>query len=121
MKRKRETSPNADDVPSLIAEYRDAADKTSNTNPTLANAQHHRMHACYKRLKETAEGRDGIAALMEDTSPHVRCWAAAHSLAWARDRACRALMQIRDSKGPCSFDAEITLEQYNKGTLSFDY
>ena len=58
---------------------------------------------------------------MSDTSPHVRCWAAAHSLQWDAPKSRHTLERLRDAGGPCSFDAEMVLAEYEKGTLSFDY
>jgi hypothetical protein len=105
----------------LLAEYREAAEGTSRAEPKQANASHDKMHACYRRLRETDEGRNGISSLMEDGSKHVQCWAAAHSLAWAPGPARERLVALRDSGGPCSFDAEMTLNTFEEGTLTFEY
>jgi hypothetical protein len=120
MKTRDELSDDAS-VPLLLQRYREGAEGTSNPNPKEANASHNRMHSFYKRLRTSEAGRQGIIELMKDPSPHVRCWAAAHSLEWVPMVACEVLRQLRDSKGPRSFDAEITLEEFNKGTLTFDY
>ena len=105
----------------LLSVYRQAAADTSNPDPKQANKSHDMMHICYKRLRQTEEGRAGIVRLFNDLSPHVRCWAAAHGLAWATDEAKVILASLRDAKGPCSFDAGMTLGEFEKGRLSFEY
>jgi hypothetical protein len=108
-------------VQELLALYRQGADGTSASDPKVANNWQRKMHACYKKLRETPEGRAALMALMADPSPHVRCWAGAHSLQWDANRAKATLVDLRESQGPCSFTAEITLEEFAKGKLSFDY
>jgi hypothetical protein len=105
----------------LLSMYRQAAHGTSVRDPDAANRSHDTMHACYKILRQTEEGRRGIVSLMDDVSPHVRLWAAAHSLQWIPDRARACLEALRESGGPGAFDAEITLEEFSKGSLRFDY
>jgi hypothetical protein len=106
---------------SLLAMYRESAEGTSAPDPKTANRSQREMHAAYKKLRATPEGRAGIAALMHDSSPHVRCWAAAHSLGWEATEAKGTLQALRESGGPCSFDAEMTLVAFNDGRLSFEY
>lgn len=105
----------------LLAKYREGAEGTSNPVAKRANASHDKMHSAYKQLHETADGKAGIIALMEDENPHVKCWAAAHSLAWEPERARAVLTALRNSKGACSFDAEIVLQEFEKGKLTFEY
>ena len=95
------------DIPRMLSEYREAAHGTSATDPKLANRSHGVMHGIYKTLRQTDGGRRGILSLTKDSSPHVRLWAAAHSLEWAPDPAREALEALRESGGACSFDAEI--------------
>lgn len=105
----------------LVSGYKQAAEGTSNPDSKQANKSHDVMHIYYKRLRQTEAGRTGIVGLLNDESPHVRCWAAAHSLAWATDEAIATLRALRDAKGPCSFDAEMTLGEFQKGRLNFEY
>jgi hypothetical protein len=107
------------DIADLLARYRQATDGTSSAKPKEANKWHGKMHGAYKKLRESSEGQAAIVRLVEDPSPHVRCWAAAHSLAWQPELAKAALTQLREARGPCSFDAEMTLKQFEKGLLTF--
>ncbi len=105
----------------LIKLYRAAAEGTSNPDPNEANKWYDQVHAIYKQLRRTAEGKDKITELISDPSPNIRMLAAAHSLMWAPDIARKALETLRDSNGPRSFEAKMTLKEFEKGTLMFDY
>ncbi len=106
----------------LTKRYRQGAIGTSDiSNPEKANRYQSQMHDCYKILRETDAGHDAIIALMDDVEPSVRCWAAAHSLKWKPECACKVLRALRDSGGPYSFTAEMTLKEFEKGKLNFDY
>jgi len=83
---------------------------------------HAEMHACYKILRETEEGREAIVGLLHDGDPSVRCSAAAHSLQWEPRLAGQVLEALRDSQqGILSFEAEMVLREHEQGRLSFDY
>ena len=111
-----------DDVQDLLARYRAAASGTTDENSEQQNDSADRVHAYYKSLRETLEGREGIIGLMSDPTPQVRLWAASHSLAWSPDCARRVLEALRDSaEFPTSFTAEMTLAEFDKGALGFDY
>jgi hypothetical protein len=107
----------------LLSSYRAAADQSDDlTDLNQQREAANEVHYYYKKLRDTAEGRAGILKMMEDPSPHVRVWAAAHSLQWAPERARCVLELLRDENVfPYSFDAEMTLEEYAKGRLSFDH
>jgi hypothetical protein len=83
-------------VHKLLVLYREAAEGTTGLDPSVGNKWQQKMHACYKKLRETAEGKAGIIALMADLSPHVRCWAGAHSLQWDSIKAKRTLEIVAD-------------------------
>jgi len=105
----------------ILQRYREAAVRNASSDPSEANKGHDIVHACYKILKETEEGRRGIISLMTDESPYVRGWAAAHSLRWEPGMARHVLEEIRDSGGPGAFSAKWTLIEYDKQRLTFDY
>ena len=108
-------------VRDLIVEYREAAVGAGSGDPKQNNRSVDRLHACYKELREKEEGRAGIIGLISDENPHVRLWAAGHSLHWVPEIARPALEALRDDKGPGSFSAEWTLKVFDEGTLSFEH
>jgi hypothetical protein len=109
-------------VSELLAKYSEAAAGTAETTPNIQNKWADILHECYKSLCKSEEGRRGIIVLMNDGNPNVRLWAASHSLQWTPEAASKVLENLRDAVGfPCSFNAEITLEEFQKGSLSFDY
>jgi hypothetical protein len=109
-------------IRAIIERYRQHAIGTGSiSNPRKCNRHAADLHACYKTLRQSEEGRNSIAYLMFDYEPSVRCWAAAHSLLWRPDTARHVLERLRDSQGPFALDAEMTLEEYDKGRLTFDY
>jgi len=109
-------------IDELIDQYRlNAIGMDNISDPRKSNKCHDKWHACYKILRETEEGRQAIIRLLQDTEPSVRCGAAAHSLQWVQDNARQVLEALRDSKGPCSFEAEMILNEFEKGRLTFDY
>lgn len=114
-------SGSANETSDLLAIYREGAEGTSKSMPAKANKSHDKMHASYKQLRESDAGKSGIMELMEDISPHVRCWAAAHSLEWQPERAKSVLTALCELRGPCSFDAEMVLREFDKGKLNFNY
>lgn len=110
------------DIDNIIRRYRQGAIANSDiSDPKNANKGAKQLHACYRILRESEEGRDALIALMEDQEPSVRCWAAAHCLQWRPGSARPVLEALRDSKEHYSITAEMTLEEYDKGCLTFDY
>jgi hypothetical protein len=69
----------------------------------------------------TPGGRALIARLAIDPDPRVAGWAAADMLVWDPVTARAILAALRDSKGPGSFEAKITLMEFDKGTLNTDW
>jgi len=119
MKRKQQS------IEDLIKIYLESAigHAQATINPKAANKCHDKMHAAYKILRETPEGRKAISNLMSNNAASVRCWAAAHCLAWYPDKARQVLTELQNSNDDWaySFSAEMTLKEFEKGTLSFDY
>jgi hypothetical protein len=115
--------PTAKSVSQLLAEYSEAADIAGDLSDVKRQRKAaKKIHDCYKVLRESEEGRRGIMAVMSDPRPHVRSWAAAHSLQWEPENARQVLEALRNDKVfPYSIDAEMALEQFDKGLLSFDY
>jgi hypothetical protein len=81
-------------------------------------------HAQFKVLRESDEGRAGIAALMHDPNPYVASTAAAHSLLWTPDAAIAVLEAMEGSKDvpwQVQISAKYTLKEWRAGRLSFDW
>jgi len=112
----------AENIEDIITRYRQGAIANSDiSDPKKANKGAKQVHACYELLRESQEGREALIALMGDQEPSVRCWAAAHCLQWKADSAREILESLRESRGHYSITAEVTLEEYDKGRLTFDY
>jgi hypothetical protein len=107
----------------LLAQFRQAAEQAAVlSDPSIQNRAARKVQEYYKLLCTSAEGKAGIMALMEDTNPNVRLCAAARSLQWAPAQARKVLQALcHDKVFPHSFDAEMTLEEFDAGNLSFDY
>jgi hypothetical protein len=110
----------AESLADLLAQYREAAEGTADPEPQVSNKWYDAIRVCYKKLRQTEEGRAGIVGLLSDPSPHVRMAAAAHSLMWSPGVAREVLEALRDSEGTRSFEAKWTLKEYDEGNLSFD-
>jgi hypothetical protein len=103
----------------LILEYQESAMGTADPNPTDANRYARQLIECYKKLRETPSGKEALLELISDENAHVRCWAATHCLEWAPEVAKEELVTLSMGDGPCAFDAQMVLEEFNKGRLSF--
>jgi Domain of unknown function (DUF2019) len=111
-------------IPDALAEYRELVDEwakeLSRGNPRRANRLFDRFKRTSRDLIRSTGGREGIMALMADPNQFVRLVAATESLRWVPERARRVLEAIRDSNGYASFDAEMTLTEYEEGRLKLD-
>jgi hypothetical protein len=107
----------------VVRKYRIAAECAGDlSNPGEQNKWAGHLHTCYKQLRDSDTGRQAIIQLMEDVNLSVRGWAAAHCLQWVPDRARAVLEDIRrQNVFPFSFDAEMVLNEYDNGRLTFDY
>jgi hypothetical protein len=114
-------------VADLVRRYRQAAIEHTRSSdlatcdPDGANRAHDQLHHTYKLLRQTHEGRQALVSLMDDPDPGVRMWAAAHSLQWETEKAKAVLQELIQVGGLLGFEAEMTLKEYAKGRLSFDY
>ena len=103
-----------------IIYYREAAVGTSDPNPKKANKWAKKLIRQHNQLRITQKGRNAISKLMDDPNPHVRCWASSHSLEWNPKVAIATLEELSKSEGPCAFDAQMILSEYQKGNLLFN-
>jgi len=76
------------------------------------------MQRLHLQLRETAEGRDGIAALIEDETLTVRQWSATNALAWVPARARAELEREVEEGGIAAFEAATTLREFDAGRLN---
>jgi Domain of unknown function (DUF2019) len=112
-----------EDAGRMLAEYQQTAlewDAAAN-NASKANRLFKQNHAIYKRLRESPEGREGIAELMTDPARGVQLLAATHSLAWRQVEAIRVLEFIAQSAGLQAVTARYTLKSYREGKLDLDW
>lgn len=72
-------------------------------------------------LRASPEGRAAISALIGDALPTVSHWAASHALFWDEDAARRHLEAERDAGGIGSFNAAMTLREFDAGRLRHDW
>jgi hypothetical protein len=114
---------NHQDIPTLLEAFRTAALAAANlSNAAAQNKASRRVQEIYKELRTTEEGRKAIISLIVDPSPEVRLPAAARCLQWVPAKARSVLEALRDDEiFPYSFDAEMALEEFEKGNLSFEY
>jgi hypothetical protein len=93
-------------IPDLLAEHRETLVQWGKESERLdergavrrANKLFEDTHTQFKVLRESEEGRAGIAALMHDPNPYVASVAAAHSLLWTPDAAATALQAMEQSE-----------------------
>ena len=71
-------------------------------------------------VRESAEGRAAVEALLDDPRPTVRLWAATATLSWDEPRARDVLVEIREKPTPYglnSINAKQTLLALDAGRL----
>lgn len=111
-------------VDHLIAEYRQALvamngiSLEEDRGARNWNRLVHRVQRAQLELRETAEGRAAITALVDDPVPTVAHWAASHSLFWDEAKARHHLEAERAAGG---FGAEMTLQEFDAGRLRHDW
>jgi hypothetical protein len=104
-------------VRTLRTEYRALAVEwgEARDSPDQANRIFKAHHAFYKRIRESAAGREAIIGLLDDPVTAVSVLAATHSLAWEPSRAEQALQEIEQEESPYAVDAKWTLRSYRNG------
>jgi hypothetical protein len=112
------------DVTALLLDYESTAvawDAASWGEPTAANRLFDHLHDLFKQLRETEQGRHGIAKLMNHEKTGVRLQAAAHSLRWEPAEATKVLEEIDSGPGLHGISAKYTLKAFRDGTLNQDW
>jgi hypothetical protein len=114
-------------VPELIAAYRDALVAMDgirlepDTGARRWNRHVHQVQRAQLELRKTHEGRAAITALIDDPVPTVAHWAASHALFWSEVEAQHRLETERRAGGIGSFEAEMTLREFDAGRLRPDW
>ena len=85
------------------------------------NRQVDRRQRAYLRIRSTSSGRALVRRLSLDADPRIRAWAAADLLGWDPEAGRDILTRLRDSGGPGSFEAKMTLTEFERGELSLDW
>jgi len=87
--------------------------------PRKWNRLVHKMQRLQLRLRESAEGRDGITALaLHAPNVSAQSWAAVHALAWDPASVRPLLeMQAADDTSLSGLDAKMALREFDAGRL----
>jgi len=100
----------------LVVEWDEARD-----TPKEANRLFDVLHALYKELRESKEGRQAITGLLEDPITAVQLSAASHSLALQPERAVAVLEELEQGGSLHAVTAKWTLRSYRNGKLDLDW
>jgi hypothetical protein len=118
------TGPTADDrMTAMRSQYREMAVAwdEARDDPKKANRIFDALHALYKDLRTTADGRLAIVSLLEDPVTAVRLSAATHSLGWQPAKAEQVLEEIEQEGSLHAVSAKWTLRSYRSGKLNLDW
>jgi hypothetical protein len=110
-------------VDELRAKYRDLVVQwdEARDDPKQANRLFDQVHALYKDVRQSEEGRRAISSLVDDPITAVRLSAATHSLAWQPARAEAVLEEIEREDNLHAVSAKWTLRSYRNGKLDLDW
>jgi hypothetical protein len=102
-----------------LGTYKALAERWSalGSHPKEANAIFEQLRSIGRDLRQTAEGREGIVALIGDQNRNVRLIAASESLNWDDSRGLAALEELEQGDELTAVSAKYTLKQYRRGTL----
>lgn len=84
----------------------------------VANPQHDAVAAVYRELRNRKE-REALLPLLQAGDLGVRGWAASHALEFAPDDGTRVLQELSASAGLVGFNAQMTLDTWRAGELTF--
>lgn len=93
-------------------------DATETGDYKKGNKQHDAIRKCIAYLK--SEGKlEELQVFYESENPSVRLWSAYALLPVYPARSRKVLNDLIEEKCPMSFEAKITLQEWDKGTLGF--
>lgn len=111
-------------IDSLVKANAEAAAAHGETDLTgdyeKGNREYDVLAAIYRELR--ARGHHAqlyLLELLNDGNPYVRGWAASHSLEFAPEQGELVLTELTRCGGITGFNAEMTLEEWRKGSLKF--
>jgi hypothetical protein len=104
--------------------YREAAVQhgtaTENGDYRTANRRHDLIAGVYRELRRRGDdAQRELLPLLNDIDERVRAWAAAHALEFAPDQGEPVLKRLATKSGAIGLNAQMTLEQWSKGALTF--
>jgi hypothetical protein len=113
----------AETVTLLRAKYRALVVKWDEARdaPKEANQLFDALHALYKELRKTEEGRLAIMGLLDDPITAVQLSAASHSLALQPELAVAVLEELEHGGSLYAVTAKWTLRSYRNGKLDLDW
>jgi hypothetical protein len=85
------------------------------------NGQVERRQRAYLRIRATPSGRAVVGRLSRDANPRIRAWAATDLLGWDPEAGRVILTALRESGGPGSLEARVTLMELERGKLRLDW
>jgi hypothetical protein len=108
----------------LLESYARAArrhvDATTGGDYRAANSNQEILAQIYREIRRRgAEAQREFLKLIAHPDEAVRGWSAGHSLEFSPDQAHRVLEEIAAGPGIWSFVAQVTLEEWEQGTLKF--
>lgn len=110
------------EIAKFVDGYRSYAEKhgvaTNEGDYKVANKSHDKLLKALKKIRSFGEeGSLALLSLTDDDNDSVRCWAATHSLTFNEEKAEKTLQDLTLKGGPISFNAEMVLDEWRKGTL----
>ena len=100
----------------LVVEW----DKARDT-PKAANRLFDALHALFKEMRGSKEGRAAILGLLDDPITAVQVSAASHSLVLQPERAVAVLEELEQGGSLHAVTAKWTLRSYRNGKLDLDW
>ena len=88
-------------------------------NSKKGNKQYKVIHSAYLSLKKNNR-LDELASLLDHENPYVRLWASAYTLQISQAKAEKTLQSLSKIKGNVGFCSEMTLREWENGSLKFE-
>jgi hypothetical protein len=121
-------TPTDSDPGQLLETYRNTLlqmheERALDRGATRWNRLLKKMQRIHLELRATHTGRRGISDLIEDDCITVRLWSATHALEWDRTRARAELERLAGGSDDnlYAFDAQMTLREFDAGSLRTDW